>query len=208
MPKEGRKMKNLMKKNVPLWAFILALIAVGSIVGVVVWYGQEITTITVPALVKPTVTPAAVGLEIPVNTYEEVEFTISNPNNIPILVNSLWTVRVDGTVIAEDKYSVDDLQNFVWCKHISTSPAEQYGIDEVTYDLIIPQSGYTIYTLVYYIPPSYTDPTTGETVFFEFESVVEVEWDPMFTEYIGDFYDGTEEWDNPFVPYWYPTPPL
>jgi len=210
---------NLREKKVPLWATIISLILVASVAAYVTWRASEITTITVPAVIPPRITPASLGLDIPVNTYEEHVFTIINENNFPVLVNSLWTVRVNGTVIAEDKYSEEDLQHFVWVKHISTTPIEQYGIIESwktpasdpeneTYPLVIPAKGEAKYTLVYYIPLSFINGT--EEVFFKYETTVEVEWNPTFTQYdsaVYGFYDGYEAWDNPFEPDWYPIPP-
>ena len=206
---------NMTKKKVPLWATIVSLILVASATAYVAWKVRELTTITVPALIPPRITPASLGIEIPVNTYEEGVFTIVNENNFPVLVNSLWTVTVNGTVIAENQYGEEALQHFVWMKHISTTPEDEYGIIESwktptsgdgneSYPMIIPANGEAQYTLVYHIPLSFMNGTTE--VFFQYESTVEVEWNPTFTQYdekVYGFYDGYEEWDNIYTPDWY-----
>jgi len=197
-----------MKKSVPLWAVILSLaLVISATFAVVYWVGREVTTITVPPIVKPSIVPSEATFTIPVNSLTETTFTIANPNKVAILVNSLWTISVNDTIIAKDKYTVDDLQQFVWVKHIETSPSDQYGIEETTYDLIIPPEGYTIYTIVYHVPFSYIK--NGETIEFGFEdtSIVKVEWNPKFTVWTGAFYDGSEDWLNPFTPSWYPWHP-
>jgi len=202
----GIKMKNPLNRKVPFWALILSIIlSVSLTAAVVFWVGRQITTITVPPIVQPSIVPSELSLTIPVNFMGEYNFTIYNPNKVPILVNSLWTISVNDTIIAKDKYSVDDLQQFLWVRHISTSPVDQYGIDITEYDLIIPPEGYTIYTIVFHIPLSYIE--NSEVKEFKYESTVKVEWNPKLTVWTGAFYDGIEEWDNVFVPSWYPWKP-
>lgn len=206
----------LFGKKVPLVAVLATLALVGTALGITIWHLYQVTMISVAPYETPTIEPATYQIDaLKVGETHEANFTISNPNMVPVLVNSLWKVYVDGELIAEG-YSVDELQQFIWCKHISTTPADKYGLYNGThptpsypagepYPLVVPGEGESTFTFVYHMPASFKDKDDA-WVSVDDDMVFQVTWEPKVTIYAeGEygFYDGEEEWDNVFVPKWY-----
>lgn len=205
-PSKWQKFKNkkiaIFSKSLPVTIFALFLVA-STTIAAVVWVLTQTTWIYIAPYETPylepqtyTIRDAVIGATYP------YDFTIFNPNEVPLLVSSKWIVWVDGVKVGEG-YTVDQLQQFLYARQIVTSPEDDYGCDdEFCSNLVIPPLGRTTYTLVYHLPPTYK---IGETKYYTDENnVVQIDWKPTVSVWDEQlWFDGSEAWVNPFVPTWY-----
>lgn len=198
---------NIFGASVPVWVFLLAI---APVMAVATWVLIQTTWIYLMPFKTPTLDTTIYTIEdAEIGGIYEKDFTITNPNKAPLLIHSRWQVYIDGDLIGEG-YSVDDLQQFLWMKHIDTGPTDEYGLydgyfeplDE-WYPLIVPSEGTTKYTLVYHVPTTFVE--DEEVIYTDPSMVIQIVWKPklsVYDETLG-FYDGEESWDNAFVPSWY-----